>query len=1228
MGVVYEAHDEERGARVALKTVPNLTPASLARFKREFRALADFQHPNLVSLGELLSEGNRWFFTMELVEGQDFLEYVRTLPVPRSPDALTQSQPPSHSSERAIAVAPTMRPRPHVEGYDELRLRSSLAQLASALEALHAGGIVHRDIKPANIRVTPNGRVVLLDFGLAEDFTRGGSSVTQQRMAGTPAYMAPEQAASGAAGPAADWYALGVLLYEVLTGVLPFEGAPLAILMEKQQDGPAPSARGGHVPPDLDALCLKLLRFTPRARPTGPEVLRVLGVEGTTQAHPAPSSLTNTAPFVGRAAELARLRGAYDESRGKPVTMLVEGESGVGKSVLVRSFVDGLTVESPDVVLLAGRCYEREAVPYKAFDGVVDALTRFLMRTGASAAAFLPTRPGPLAQVFPVLRRVEAFASAPLKLGLDPLEIRSRAFAGLRDVLARIGEKRPLVILIDDLQWADADSLALLAEVLRPPDAPAMLLLATVRVAPQGGDATHGTNMATLLRDLARLPGDVRHLVLSRLAEDEARELAEGLLRRAAGPAGGPSAEEIAREADGHPFFIDALVRHAALVGGVKAGRLQDALWSSITSLDVTSRRLVELLAVAAAPVTLDVLSAAASASPETFGRHIARLRVAHLITVTGARASDTAEPYHDRVRAAVLAHLEPAAQADLHGALARSLEKTRSQDVEALALHWRGAGNPERAAEYSARAADAAAGALAFDRAAKLYEATLELGKHTREEQRSLQERLGDVLANAGRAARAASAYREAALGAKAAVALDLQRRAADELLRGGHFDEGMALIRTLLGTIGAKLPATPLLALATFLWLRIRLRVRGLGFKPRDASQISPEQRTHMDIHWSLAFGLCLTVPVTGAEYQTRNLLLALRAGETFLIARAMAAETGYLSRAGGRTWRKTQALMAKALELAEASGEARARGWALECAGVAHYLNGNFRQGLDFLRRAIEELKSTTGVVWEIDSAEIFSAHCLAQLGSIRELTRATSRTLHDALTRGDVYAAVNLRIGHASLRWFAADEPEEARAQVEAAMDSWSKQGFHIEHYYALLARTNADIYEGRAREAYERVGREWAALRRSLLPTTVQSLRIHALHFRARAALAFAHTSGDARALRQARRDARAIERERMSWSTPMAGLLLGGIASLEGDRAAAVQHTRAAVGGFDGADMALYAAVARFRLGALTGGAEGKALVDKAEAWMQAETVKNVSRLADMIAPGFAKIVG
>ena len=125
------------------------------------------------------------------------------------------------------------------------------------------------------------------------------------------------------------------------------------------------------------------------------------------------------------------LRDAYADVRaGRAVSIVVRGESGIGKSCLVRRFAEERVARGREIVVLAGRCYEREAVSYKAFDGVVDALSRFLSRlTDDEVRPLLPLRPGPLVQVFPILRRVEAIARAqiPTSMRLDPLELRSRA---------------------------------------------------------------------------------------------------------------------------------------------------------------------------------------------------------------------------------------------------------------------------------------------------------------------------------------------------------------------------------------------------------------------------------------------------------------------------------------------------------------------------------------------------------------------------------------------------------------------------------------------------------------------------------------------------------------------------------------------------------------------------------------------------------------------------------
>jgi serine/threonine protein kinase len=252
MGVVYEALDRERDRRVALKTLRDLDADGIYYLKREFRALAGVAHPNLVQLHELHSVGERWFFTMELVLGVDFLSWVRA-------DA-----PPELLPSGVIFHRPALD-----------RLRPALRQLCEGIATLHAAGKLHRDVKPSNALVTEQGRVVLLDFGLATDLTRGGLyQSVEPRLAGTPAYLAPELAAQRPAGPASDWYSVGAMLYEALAGVPPFAGNLLEVLLDKQaKDPPPPSTLAPGVPADLEALCLALLERAPERPPPPAELL-------------------------------------------------------------------------------------------------------------------------------------------------------------------------------------------------------------------------------------------------------------------------------------------------------------------------------------------------------------------------------------------------------------------------------------------------------------------------------------------------------------------------------------------------------------------------------------------------------------------------------------------------------------------------------------------------------------------------------------------------------------------------------------------------------------------------------------------------------------------------------------------------------------------------------------------------------------------------------------------
>ncbi|MGH7224652.1 MAG: serine/threonine-protein kinase, partial [Gemmataceae bacterium] len=217
MGIVYKAFDRRRKQMVALKTLQGLTPAALYRFKKEFHTLAEVTHPNLITLFEPISDGTHWFFTMELVEGSDFLRHVRGGVVA---SAQTVYDPlPDDAGPRAslLSSGPS--------GEQIVRLRDALRQLAEGVAALHDADKLHRDIKPGNVLVTPQGRVVLLDFGLATDLgPMGQHESSQQHLAGTVHYMSPEQVACQPLTAASDWYSVGVMLYQALTGRLPFDG--------------------------------------------------------------------------------------------------------------------------------------------------------------------------------------------------------------------------------------------------------------------------------------------------------------------------------------------------------------------------------------------------------------------------------------------------------------------------------------------------------------------------------------------------------------------------------------------------------------------------------------------------------------------------------------------------------------------------------------------------------------------------------------------------------------------------------------------------------------------------------------------------------------------------------------------------------------------------------------------------------------------------------------------
>jgi len=1213
MGIVYEAFDNERQTRVALKTLLRLEARSLLRLKNEFRLLQDIEHPNLVTLGELFEVRGRWFFTMELVEGVDFMTYVWGKDGPGADESNATR------SERAPKIAASDR-----------RLRECAAQLASGLHALHCAGCIHRDVKPSNAMVTGEGRVVLLDFGLV---TRGSADdkSSSSHTLGTVAYMAPEQALSSEVEPAADWYSFGVLLYEALTGRLPYAGnSAVELIMKKQQYAPPPPrARVPDVPPDLDQLCVDLLRIEPRERPGGAAVLERLGVDISTiqplgpNATASASQLTENAPFVGREEELRALRADFDAVvQGQPRVVTVSGESGLGKTALIRELTQAIRADREDAVVLAGRCYEREAVPYKAFDGVVDALSRFMRKLPAvTAAALLPANASLLPRVFPVLGRVESIAQAPRVLPpvQDPHELRSRVFSALKGVLISLAERQPLVVVIDDLQWADPDSLLLLGELLRPPEAPPLLLLMACR-----------TDAGALAHDQLVPAYGVTHrrVDLGPLTEDEGTLLARLLLERTTPPEG-VTPGGIAAEAQGHPLYIDELVRHVAYVGG-EAGlrvRLDEAIWKRASSLPDPARRVLELIALSGAPLPETTMRTAAQMSAADFGKQLSLLRVASLARTSGTRGHKQIEPYHDRVRQAVLQHLAPADRGDLHERLALAIEGSGlvAERPQLLVRHLEGAGRIHQAADCAAESARRATRALAFGRAAELYRTALRLGEYEGDQLRAMRIALGDALAKAGHCGEAAEIYVTASVGADPGTRLECQRKAAQQFLIGGHIEDGLQTLRVVLGDIGVSIAPTPRRALASLLWQRLKLRLRGLGWRERHESQLVPEELKRLDVIEVVAIGLGLVDTIRGMDFQSRGLLLALRTGERSRVAIAFCYEACFVATQGRRGRARARTLLDQAHRAAGDMDDEFVLAWTNASEAMLAYFGGRFEDAATRLAESERRFRErTVGSVWELNNMRLFRLHALRNSGELAVLRRLFDEYIRDAVQRGDRYMETTVRRSNAIL-CLVDDDPAAVADELRLATWMPSEGAFHLQHWYELEARAQLAVYVGEGASAVEELAPSFERVSRSLL-RRVQIVRASSNWMWARMLLAAsagsAEGAGTAGTRAEVERIARQLARERIAYATAWSLLLRAAIESTHRPERA-IELLREAIDLAENHALRLVAAAARRRLGELLGGGKGAHLVGQSTAWMSAEGIVRPDRMARLIAPGF-----
>jgi hypothetical protein len=1171
MGEVFEALDEETGARVALKTLHTADADHFVRLKEEFRALSGIHHPNLVELYELVVSGDRCVLAMELVEGVGFLEWVRPgVQLPSSPHGPAETGSSTQTQTAPGAQIP-FSARFLGGVLDVARLRSALPQLVDGLGALHEAGKIHRDLKPRNVLVSHDGRVKILDFGLT---TRGGERA--EDLAGTPIYMAPEQIAGDVLGPPIDWYALGVMLFQCLTGRTPYGDQTNTMLAKVKQRAQPVLELEPAAPADLAELCDRLLSIDPAHRPPGREIAEKVGSASYRDRR------ADGGDLVGRATEVASLLGAVDASRrtGEARFVLVSGTSGVGKTSLVEE-VSRRVEHGLGGVVLRGRCSEREVVAYPGLDGIVDGLRSVLAQSrfeGVRAESGDALHD--LGHLFPVVEnRVTALAS-----GIDGVGARIAAGAGLHQLFARLAKEVPVVLVLDDMQWITDDAAGILADALRRGALP-VALLATVR--PTSATERPGTTTQVLARTIG-LHADV--MPLSELSEAAAR----AIVARFAGPTlADESVTRLVREAGGHPLLLEMLSRSWS--SGTKLGAGDRSLVDlPLEGVDPLARTMLGHVAIASEGISLQCLAEVLEMPlPHVLGlaSELQRLR---LVRASGIGRRSSVTVAHDRIRAAAISTLDPERVGGMHRAVGLALERLEPERVEALVHHFDAAGDAARVGRYARAAGDAAARVLAFDRAARWYALALERAEKG---DASLRAARAEVLALAGRAADSAEEFERAA--GEAGAALGLLQRATDQHLRAGAVERGIALLAQVLRPWRIHVPASPRGALFALLFRRFQLWLRGLRYRARPAASIAPEELDRVDALASAASGLALVDNILGSYFQTTSLLLALRAGEPGRVTRALAVEASYSSSAGPSGHKRTARLLAETDRAARAVDTSEARAWNRAGAAFAATLETEWTSGLEQARDATRVFRAECpGSVWEISTLRLFESFCLSYLGRWGELRRLGEERHRDAIVRGDVHAQVIHSTSSPAISMVACDEAELALSRAEGAMEGWSRHGFHVEHWWRYYSTSWAHLYLGDVDRALAETTELWPKLERSLL-LMVHMTRCEAHFTRGSVALA-ARARGDASQDRLIRRSSATLVREKSAFGRGLGAALAATHARLLGETDAASARLAEALEQFEKAGMAAHVAAVRWSLARMKKDAPGAARAESA----------------------------
>ena len=1106
MGTVYSAFDRQRRMRVALKTTSSLEPRALLRFKREFRAMAQLAHPRIVQLYDLLGGPEGLAFSMELVEGTN--------------------------------LATFLGPAPPVE-----RLLATVGQILEALEFLHDEGIVHRDLKPANVLVTREGAVKLVDFGVVAELLSEGSA---SGVVGTVGFMAPEQERGERVGPAADLYSLGCILRRLLDGSsTPVARPPSSSTADAS---PPPQTLGAGVGPEITPVVHALLEVDPARRPTIAEVRRALELPSP-RSRPVAVARGAREPFVGRREVLDQLDETLEAAAsGRTELTIVRGESGVGKSALLRAFSD--RARSRGFRVFAGSCYERELLPFRAFDRIVDQLAASVPDLAPAKASRLLEQTADLAEVFPVWPRALDCPPGPGRA--DPVTRRERALAALRALVRELSTEAPLLFVVDDQHWSDRQSTELLEALVASPSVARLALVAAAR--PE-----------------SPLPaGTTRELVLGPLSEHELGDLSSHLLRE---PISADRLSALRQESGGNPFFAVQLLRQrehdpdAAL-------SLDDLLDRNLDALDASARTLMGLISASHGPVSTEVLEEASGLAREAIHASLQELLAIRLARSVGASDGETVpgavDAYHDRLRLAAYLRMGESRPAT-HRRLGEALERLGIENVDALLWHWSLAGDDPKIRTYRLRGAEEAAAKLAFEEAVRLQRAALQIPAVDEPASRTAAlwfrvaelSELADDYPGAAEALRRARALAD--LTADRGLQLKFGARLAEDLVKQGEVVAGAREFERLVAPQGLRLRHTLDSVLLPCVLQRALLLL--LQLVPERWRQRRPrsEDLAQLDLHRSIVESFFVVLPLVALEHSLRLRTLAARLeGPRPRFLAGMASGILLAARMSQRSALAADRIFVRTAAIAGEDGGmegARIKMDVIRAFGVG--VAGQWRRACEALERALASGREL-GISdrWELmgcRSVLIFARHLLcedSQVGALIEGRAARGRW--DILSQSfgalvevaQAARAGDIRHAEEVLARWAPRVPEEPCTLMRVSLE---------------IALGLVELASGRPGDVFLRLTRRWPAVRRSgwALADAVSDLWWLLVLDAAAELQRTGRLSAGGKRL--ARRRARWLGRRGMVSLRPLGAQLLARQHALDGDRDAAIREARRAV---------------------------------------------------------------